>query len=174
VSDSSDQKNISVNDADTFLAYLPYLYRFVAKLVSRKEDVEDILQETMLAAVTGYESIRDKDKIGGWLRTIAYNLSMQLLRRRYKEVEMYPRLWSPDNFNEADAAVNRIAIRQAMHTLSPNDRNMLEMYIVHGYKSSEIAEFRGLAASTIRWRIREMLHSLRDIISEEEERSHEK
>jgi DNA-directed RNA polymerase specialized sigma24 family protein len=56
VSDGSDQKNISLNDADTFLAHLPYLYQFVVKLVSSKEDVEDILQETMLVDVTGHAS----------------------------------------------------------------------------------------------------------------------
>ena len=57
------------------------VYRFLVATVGRGE-ADDCYQETWLAALRGYSSLKNDDNLRGWLMTIAYRKAMDDLRAR--------------------------------------------------------------------------------------------
>ena len=58
---------------DTVLPYLDRLYGYCMRLVGDPVDAEDLLQETLLRAMRGYDNLRDHSRTKGWLFAIATN-----------------------------------------------------------------------------------------------------
>jgi RNA polymerase sigma-70 factor (ECF subfamily) len=64
----------------------------------RREDAEDLLQETFVRAIRASGSLRDQDKLRPYLLTIAHNLLVNRYRRR--EPQLFSEL-APANTEEA-------------------------------------------------------------------------
>jgi RNA polymerase sigma factor (sigma-70 family) len=68
------------------------LHRYLVAAVG-VHDAHDCFQETMLAALRAYPSLRHADNLGGWLYTIAHRKVIDLVRardRRALPVEVVP------------------------------------------------------------------------------------
>ena len=68
------------------------LHRYLVAAVG-VHDAHDCFQETMLAALRAYPSLRHADNLGGWLYTIAHRKVVDLVRardRRAVPVEVVP------------------------------------------------------------------------------------
>lgn len=63
--------------ADTYSA----LWRWCCRLSARREDAEDLLQETLALAFSRLAQLRDEALVKGWLFAIARNLHLSRLRR---------------------------------------------------------------------------------------------
>ena len=67
----------------------PSLMVFVGRLIEQQQDVEDVVQNTFVAA---YEHLKDYDpqkaSILTWLQRIAYHESLYHLRKRKRQVMM--------------------------------------------------------------------------------------
>lgn len=57
------------------------LHRYLVAAVG-EHDAHDCFQETMLAALRSYPSLRSSENLGGWLYTIAHHKVIDLLRAR--------------------------------------------------------------------------------------------
>jgi RNA polymerase sigma-70 factor (ECF subfamily) len=57
------------------------LYRFARRLCRHREDAEDVLQESLLAAARGLPGFRGASSIGTWLYTIARSFCIKKRRR---------------------------------------------------------------------------------------------
>lgn len=66
--------------------HLDRLYGYCVRLVSNPADAEDLLQETLLRAMRGYDELRDVDRAKGWLFAIATNTWHDVARARGREV----------------------------------------------------------------------------------------
>ncbi|TES93538.1 MAG: sigma-70 family RNA polymerase sigma factor [Candidatus Cloacimonadota bacterium] len=73
------------------------LYILVFRIVRDMDDAEDIVQETFVRAFVKRKGFRGDASIYTWLVRIAYNLSINLIRKRKPTVELDPRLSSGDN-----------------------------------------------------------------------------
>src|SRR5208282_6225512 len=51
------------------------------RLLARQTDAEDVAQEVFLRAYERFDQLRDSPAAGGWLRTVARNLSLNHLSR---------------------------------------------------------------------------------------------
>ena len=68
-------------DADAYSA----LWRYCCRLSTRREDAEDLLQETLALAYSRLAQLRDEAVVKGWLFAIARNLYISRLRRERRE-----------------------------------------------------------------------------------------
>src|ERR1700678_863305 len=84
-------------------------------------DVEDVLQETFLAAWRGAGSYRSEEKAGGWLWGIARRQAALLLRRRGPAAEALPDLLAPGG-DPAQLLTTASELASAVSVLSPADR----------------------------------------------------
>jgi RNA polymerase sigma-70 factor (ECF subfamily) len=72
--------------ADAVLPHVDRLYGYCLRLVDDPIDAEDLLQETMVRAMRGYDELRDVGRAKGWLFTIATNCWRDMTRSRSREV----------------------------------------------------------------------------------------
>jgi RNA polymerase sigma-70 factor (ECF subfamily) len=62
--------------------YAPYVAAIATRLVGRPEDVDDIIQEVFVRALTGLGQLREPAAIKGWLATVTVRQAGRCLRRR--------------------------------------------------------------------------------------------
>jgi RNA polymerase sigma-70 factor, ECF subfamily len=149
--------------------YRRELQLHIYRMVGSVQDAEDLLQETLLAAWRGLGQLQGRASVRAWLYRIATNRSLDLLRasrrrpedmRRMTEVPEPTRrtepIWLepfPDTMlegipDEAPGPEARYEVKEAialafivgLHHLSPQQRAVLVLRDVLGYRAAEVAE----------------------------------
>jgi RNA polymerase sigma-70 factor (ECF subfamily) len=67
---------------------LPALYSLARRLV--RDAAEDLVQETLIRAYRSFDTLKDDEAAGGWLKSILVNVFRDDLRRRARSVEEFP------------------------------------------------------------------------------------
>jgi len=121
-------------------------------------DVEDVLQETFLAAWRGAKSYRPEARAGGWLWGIARRQAALLLRRRGPAAASLPDLLEfdppghhPPN-DPADTVVAQARLASAVATLSPAEHEVWRLVYVEDRPLAEVAELTGVPEGTVKSR----------------------
>jgi RNA polymerase sigma-70 factor (ECF subfamily) len=140
------------------------------RILGSVQDAEDVLQETMLAAWRGLDEFEERASMRTWLYRIATNRCMNALRdnsRRPQQeairtveptwLEPYPDVLlddlpdsapGPDARYEAKEAVT-LAFVAALQHLPPNQRAVLVLRDVLGYRAAEVAEMLGTTETSV-------------------------
>ncbi|MGD0700406.1 MAG: RNA polymerase sigma factor [Trebonia sp.] len=136
-------------------------------------DVEDVLQETFLAAWKGAGSYRPAEKAGGWLWGIARRQAALLLRRRGPVTAALPDLVGPVTAGlpgscfPADPAQSVSAaseLASAVGALSPADRAVWQLMYVEDRPVAEVARLTGVPAGTVKSRAHRARRLLRSAL----------
>lgn len=116
-------------------------------------DAEDLAQETLLTAYRSLDGI-EPDKLHAWVRAVARNKHVDLLRRRGHVVVTDA---VPDRTDPADgpleallAAANREEVRLLLESLSPEDRQLVELKYVDDLSLQEVAAKVGRSVNTVK------------------------
>ena len=67
---------------DRLTALRPRLHRYCARMTGSTVDGEDVVQDTLVKALSARAEGANVDNLEGWLFRIAHNTSLDLLRRR--------------------------------------------------------------------------------------------
>jgi RNA polymerase sigma-70 factor (ECF subfamily) len=126
------------------------VYTLALRLTGQREEAQDILQDTMLKLFDRLSEFRGDSPFWGWLRQIAVNESLMLLRRR-------GRLQAEEEFDESDfaapdlllppRAADAAILGQALARLPGATRSVLWLYHAEGYTHEEIAVVMGKTVS---------------------------
>jgi RNA polymerase sigma-70 factor (ECF subfamily) len=65
-----------------FRRYSRYVAAIALRLLGRDDEVDDVVQETFLAALRGLGGLREPEAVRGWLATVAVRVASRRLRRR--------------------------------------------------------------------------------------------
>src|SRR5436309_14252112 len=85
------------------LAYQDMVFATAVRLVGRAADAEDIAQTTFLKAWERFHELDNNPAAGGWLKTVATNLSLNHISRYQSRWRLFSEL-SPDRGDAVDAA----------------------------------------------------------------------
>lgn len=134
--------------------YQNMVFSTAMRLVANNAEAEDIAQEVFLKAYQRFSELRDSPTAGGWLKTVATNLSLNHLSRyrarwsffsemfsgRSDEDEVEVEFAAPGNLDEelADADRHQV-VEQALQKLPPAQRVPLVLYHLEGLRYEEIA-----------------------------------
>lgn len=155
-------------DADAFASLYESvsskLYSTAFYMLGRKEDAEDVVMETVTDAFAEIRSLREPAAFEGWI----FRILMNKIRRRRKSyisetLELEPDI-IPSDGGDRDEAV---ALRQALAGLPQQDRSILVLDILGGYRSDEIAGMLGMNPNTVRSRKLRALEKLRTMLGGE-------
>jgi RNA polymerase sigma-70 factor (ECF subfamily) len=122
---------------------------------------DDAVQSAWAIAWRKLHSLRDPERLKGWLITIAANEARQIMRRRravvveIRAAEDHPS--GPDPAGHIDELDLEIALRR----LRPDERELLALRYAAGYDSSDIGALMGTTASSVRGRLARILDHLR-------------
>jgi RNA polymerase sigma-70 factor, ECF subfamily len=169
---ASDQRAGTAELEDLFRRHERRLGQFLAQVVSDRSLADDLTQETFMAALGEREHLASIQNPEAWLFGIARNRALQALRTRRRALDALQRLARerrPGGHESTDAVdpADAVAVRDhlARH-LKPNDRALLVLRYVHGFRSHELAEITGRSPEAIRQELsrarRKLIKSLDD------------
>lgn len=127
------------------------------------DDAQDVAQETFLYTFQRLGDLRDPQRFGPWLRTIALNLCADFRRRRATRPLPLPGgPWNPDAIALAERDLaESLALRGALARLSNDHRLTFTLAHVGGYAHDEIAALLNIPVNTVRSRLQTARRLLR-------------
>jgi len=133
-------------DPHDLTSRLPELRALAARLARSREEAEDLVQETLLAAVTSIGQLRQAEMAGAWLLRILRRKWYDALRRRPRErVAAAPEPAAPDAPRPPDDT-----LRTALQALPPEERRILELRYFESRTSTEIGQILGKPPGSVR------------------------
>ena len=140
---------------DALLGAVPSLRAFAISLTNDPIRADDLVQDTLLRALSRMDQFERGTNLNAWLFTILRNLFHTEYRKRRREVE------DPDNAHAARLAVrpeqgSRLEFedfRAALAKLTPDQREALLLVGAQGMSYEETAAVCGVAVGTIKSRV---------------------
>lgn len=133
------------------------LYRYAFFLLGSREDAEDMVQETVLAAYAGIGKLRDPALFRPWIFRILSNKC----RRHRGTYLTRPGELTEEMPDPGGDFTERVLLRSAVEELSGEDRMIIGLHVFAGYTSREIGEILGMKSATVRSREHRALEKLR-------------
>ncbi|HVS12648.1 MAG TPA: sigma-70 family RNA polymerase sigma factor [Thermoanaerobaculia bacterium] len=127
----------------------------------RREDAEDLLQETFVRAIRASDSLRDQTKLRPYLLTIAHNLSINAGRRRrpqlFSEASEQQQVFLENRSDgaaspETRADLGRLEERleRAMEAMTPNLRTAFELAVLRQEPYKDVARKTGWSLAQVK------------------------
>jgi len=153
-------------DFTTFMrAYQDMVFSTAARLTGNEAQAEDISQEVFLKAHAHFDNLRTSPTAGGWLKTVATNLSLNHLSRYRNRWKFFSELKrddaesdapevefaAPDTFfSGVDADERREWVERALEDLPAHQRVPLVLYHFEDLPYDEIAKQLGVSLAKVK------------------------
>lgn len=149
------------------------LYYFALSLTHDRETADDLLQESMLRALTYSDKYRDNTNFKAWVYTIMKNTFINAHRRNKRTdrvMDHVERVRERSSLVEtpatAEATVRMSEIQGALGKLDAIFRTPFQLHH-EGYKYHEIADHLEIPVGTVKSRIHQARHRLMGMLSEQ-------
>jgi RNA polymerase sigma factor (sigma-70 family) len=145
------------------------LFAYVATLLRDRAAAEDV---TALAFERAYRRRRtfhpERGSARAWLFGIARNAALDELRRRKRTatMETEPVAEAPGPDDEAERALRRAALRVALASLAPRDRELIALKFHAGLDNAELAAVLGCSVTNAGTRLHRAVEKLRKAMTE--------
>ena len=150
------------------------VYAFALSFLKNSYDAEDVLHDCFVSVWSSATAYRSSGKPLAWILTITKNLCLMKIRESWltsdiSEEEMERSLGSFDNASFED----KIIVEACMKILSDEERQIVTLHAVSGFKHREIAGFLDIPLPTVLSRYNRALKKLRKYLTEERENDEE-
>jgi len=150
---------------ETFMRnYQNMVFSTAMRLLANQPEAEDVTQEVFLRAHKQFDQLDGSPSAGGWLKTVATNLSLNHLSRYRSRWSFFSEIFSSGEDGEegeaqfpaeADnedphAADRRELLEQALQKLPASQRVPLVLYHLEGLRYEEIAEQLGVSLGKVK------------------------
>jgi RNA polymerase sigma-70 factor, ECF subfamily len=133
------------------------VFSTAARLAGNDAQAEDIAQEVFIKAYEDFDRLRTNPAAGGWLKTVATNLSLNYLTRYRKRWRFFSEEASIPETADPDDAVavlgadqRQTLIDEALRRLPPHQRVPLALYHFEDFSYQEIAQRLGVSLAKIK------------------------
>jgi RNA polymerase sigma-70 factor (ECF subfamily) len=145
-------------NAFTFLVnrYQKLVLHITGRLIQRQEEVEDVCQEVFIKVYQHLGKYRNECKLSTWIATIAYNTSINYLRKNRKVVEVdvddHAVLknmtdYKADSYEREDL---HSYIHEQVALLPLHYRTVLTLYHLEEFSYDEIVKITGMPEGTVK------------------------
>ncbi|MBL9033411.1 MAG: sigma-70 family RNA polymerase sigma factor [Rhodospirillaceae bacterium] len=157
-----DTCNISETE---LLVVLPHLRAFAIFLARNRDRADDLVQETIVRAMTASASFQPGTNLKAWMFTILRNAFYYELREglRMQSLDASPML-EPHSPGSQEACLEYGDFRRAFWQLTDDKREVLILVGASGLTYKEGAEVCGCAIGTIKSRVSRARRDLRRIL----------
>lgn len=130
--------------------------------LKNQHDAEDVTQDTFIRAWENAGQYRPQGTPLAWLLTITRNLSLMKLRERGRTQDMEPGDWERlAGENPLVSVEDRHVLDAALTALADEERQIVVLHAVTGWKHREIAALLELPLSTVLSKYRRALSKLK-------------
>ena len=131
--------------------YVDAMYNVSVRIVSIKEDAEDIIQDSFVQAFKNLSFFRYESTFGSWLKRIVVNKSINHLRLKRVSLTLIDHEL---HITEEDSEIKEFSeleikkIDRSIQLLPIGYKQILSLYLIEGYDHVEISEILGISVST--------------------------
>ncbi len=143
------------------------LERFVKFRIGNPSDAEDILQEVLIAAYRGQETLADESMFKPWILGIARNKCNDYFRAKAKRMEI-----PLESLDETALVVGmhgittRTVVRETLDRLGDTDKQILYLSYFKDLPQAEIASCLGIPVGTVKSRLFHAKQQFRELYPE--------
>lgn len=149
--------------------YLSRALALAVRIVRHREDAEDVVQDAFLRALGHIDQFDASRPFWPWLARIVVNRGLDVVSARAGRgaLELVDDLadGSPDPSELTERAEVARRFRDAVETLSPRRRLVVELFELEGFSVAEITQLIGGSTATIRWHLHMARRDLRAALS---------
>lgn len=140
------------------------VYAYALSILQNQYDAEDVLHDCFLTVQSSGGRYGDQGKPMAWLMVVTRNLCMRRLRdqkrtRPLEEADLFGAT-SPD-------PLDRVVVESYMSVLDEEERQIVILRILAGFKYREIAEHTGSNTATVRTKYRRAIQKLKTSLRKE-------
>jgi len=143
------------------------VYGFALSILKNTHDSEDVLHDCYIHLYSSASSYHSSGKPMAWILTITRNLCMTKLREKKRRNEADIEDWS-EYIEESGTLTTeeRFVIRECMSTLSDDERQIVLLHALSGFKHREIAAMLSLPLPTVLSKYSRAIKKLKKRLSE--------
>jgi RNA polymerase sigma factor (sigma-70 family) len=150
-----------------YMNYRGALYNNILQIIPDTETANDVLQEVFVQIwknIGKYDT--SKGRLFTWLLKLCRNMTINQTRIKNfkvhsKNEDITNYVTSIENKHPEETAIQHIGLRQQVHKLRPEYKDVLELAYFQGFKQDEIAEVLQLPLGTVKTRLRNAIIELR-------------
>ena len=163
---SADQELCSAGYKDSLVRLLPSLRALAISLTGSQDGADDLVQDTVVLAMTHREQFTTGTNLRAWLFTILRNRFLSECRARARVIEDRGGVLArqlaapPDQQNRAEIQ----DVRKALMILSTEERAAIILVGAEGLSYTEAARICGTCAGTVKSRVSRARQRLADIL----------
>ena len=148
-------------------SYRVDVYNTSLRILGNSADAEDVTQDTFVAALQRISTYDPAQAMGPWLRAIARNRAIDLLRRRARA----PQPEAARSQSVESIAIDRLEaerLREALAVLPPRDRALLVLRYWEDLPVDAIARALGMTDGAVRVALLRARRTLGALLTREE------
>lgn len=140
-------------------------FTLAVRICNQRELAQDVTQEAFINAFKRIRQYRGDSPFWGWLRRVVVNHAISALRKlpRHDAIELEDFMHSANG--DHDSVGLCMDLEQALSQLSDEDRLVVWLHDVEGYKHQEIAMLAGKTESYSKTRLNRARARLRTLIT---------
>lgn len=121
------------------------VYAYALSILKNMHDAEDVMQNTYIQIFKSAASYRADGKPMAWILTIVRNACLNILREQKKTLP----LSEADYIRAQTSAEDRLILSSCMELLDDEERQIVILHAVAGFKYREIAQYLSMQLSTV-------------------------
>lgn len=129
--------------------YFPRTHRFLLSRGVSPSTAEEVAQDAWARGWERRDALRNEEKVGAWVNTIALNLLRRKAQKDKRHVELNANIDNPTEIQTSE----RVDAEKMLGAVSDQDRDLLLMNTVEGRTSKEISVRTGLTPVAVRVRL---------------------
>ncbi|MGL4307265.1 RNA polymerase sigma factor [Cetobacterium sp. SF1] len=127
--------------------YFDRVYYKILGAVKNEEDAEDIAQEVFISVYKNLKGFRQDSNLYTWIYRIAINKIYDFFRRKKESVELNDEILTIESDNDVHSS---IILEEKLKKLSSQEKEIVILKDIYGYKLREISDMKGLNVSTVK------------------------
>ncbi len=133
--------------------YAAAAYNLAKRLLVCPDHARDATQDAFVSAFRKLDKFQEIVPFWSWLKRIVSNSCIDIMRKRKPEVSLDAMQGDSHHPSVADTALQQLHLEQVLASLEPEDRVVVWLYDVEGYKHREIAEMLNRSVSYSKTRL---------------------
>lgn len=123
------------------------VYGFALSILRNKHDAEDVMHDAFIKSYTAAVTYKPVGKPLAWMLTIVRNMCLNRIKagKVCEDISEYEYLAGTD----ADDSIDRIVLEQALQILDSEERQIVVLHALTGFKHREIADILEVPTGTV-------------------------
>ena len=126
------------------------VYGFALSILKNKHDAEDVMHDAYIKTYTSAVSYKPSGNPMAWILTIVRNLCYNKIRagKVCEDLSQYED-FAVGAASESDAVLDKVVLETAMRILDAEERQIVILHAMTGFKHREIAQILDLPTGTV-------------------------